>query len=183
MRQLDDPPHTLANCRIAPRYELVLFPTAHYFANVCKDPHSRGRPRIHTFSEILSATVSREKEAQTRGWCNKCHRYQSLQSHLSVRGAPDVLMINTAVKSPEAKQYWSIPGWLPQRIGVIIQNGKFYCFEGENLNGHLQRRLHVVKLYDLVGVVTDVSGGEHEKPHLVSLINGRAAPKNHLLTS
>ena len=107
-----------------------------------------------------------------------CQRYPLLQSHLSVRAAPDVLMINTAVRSPEAKQYWSLPGWLPQRIGVIIENGRFYCFEGEALDGHLDRRLHFVKLYDLVGVVTDVgSGGEHQKPHLVSLINGRATTK------
>ena len=138
---------------------------------------------MHTFSEILSATVSREKEVQTRGWCNKCHRYHPLQSHLSIRAAPDVLMINTAVKSPEAKQYWSIPGWLPQTIGVIIQNGRFYCFEGEDLTGHLQRRLHVVKLYDLVGVVADVSGGEHQKPHLVSLIDGRAISMKRYLAS
>ena len=112
-----------------------------------------------------------------------CQRYPLLQSHLSVRTAPDVLMINTAVRTPEAKQYWSLPGWLPQRIGIIIQNGKFYCFEGENLNGHLQRRLHVVKLYDLVGIVTDVgSGGEHQKPHLVSLINGKTTSKNPSFT-
>ena len=81
-------------------------------------------------------------------------------------------MINAALKSAEAKQYWSIPGWLPEAIGVIVDNGKFFCFEGEDLRLHLQKGLHVVKVYDLVGIVADVNSGEHQKSHLVSIING-----------
>jgi hypothetical protein len=85
-------------------------------------------------------------------------------------------VINAAVKSAEAKQYWSVPGWLPETIGVIVDNHKFFCFEGEDLRLHLQRGLHVVKVYDLVGVVADVNSGEHQKSHLVALINGMLGP-------
>lgn len=82
-------------------------------------------------------------------------------------------MINAALKTAEAKQYWSVPGWLPESIGVIVDNGKFFCFEGEDLRLHLQKGMHVVKVYDLVGIVADVNSGEHQKSHLVSVINGK----------
>jgi PAB-dependent poly(A)-specific ribonuclease subunit 2 len=129
----------------------------------------RNRQLTPTFSQILKASV--EVQSQTRGWCDKCRRYQSLVTRKSVRKMPDMLMINAALKSSEAKQYWSNPGWLPDSIGVIVDNGKFFCFEGEDLRLHLEKGLHSVKVYDLVGVVADVTSGEHQKSHLVSLIN------------
>ena len=89
-----------------------------------------------------------------------------------MRGVPHVLIVNAALKSLESKKLWALPGWLPERIGVIVDNGKFFCFEGEDLRLHLQRGMHVITVYDLVGFVADISGGEHQKSHLVSLING-----------
>ena len=65
-----------------------------------------------------------------------------------------------------------MPGWLPDSLGIIVDNGKFFCFEGEDLRLHLQKGMHVIKVYDLVGIVADVNSGEHQKSHLVSLING-----------
>lgn len=116
-----------------------------------------------------------ERATQTRGWCDKCRRYQQLATRKSVRGVPDVLVINAAVNTAESKQYWAKPGWLPEEIGVIIDNGKFFCFEGDDLRLHLQRGLHVVKVYELVGIVADISSGEHQKSHLVSLVNSESA--------
>ena len=81
-------------------------------------------------------------------------------------------MINAAVKTLESKQYWAIRGWLPERIGLIVEKGKVFCFEGEDLRLHIQRGLHEVTVYALVGIVADVNGGEHQKSHLVSLIDG-----------
>ena len=133
-------------------------------------PNHRQRQNMPTFSQVLKASV--ELQTQTRGWCDKCRRYQQLATRKGVRKMPDVLMINAALKSAEARQYWAIPGWLPDSIGVIVDNGKFFCFEGEDLRLHLEKRMHVVKVYDLVGIVVDVSSGEHQKSHLVSLING-----------
>ena len=79
--------------------------------------------------------------------------------------------MNAAINSSECKQYWAKPGWLPQEIGVIIDNGKFFCFQGDDLRLHLQKGHHVVKVYELVGIVADINSGERQKPHLVSLVN------------
>ena len=139
-----------------------------YQANFLPNQKHRSPP---TFSQVLKASV--ELQTQTRGWCKRCRRYQQLVTRRGVRGIPDVMMINTALKSTEARQYWAIPGWLPDAIGIIVENGKFFCFEGEDLRLHLEKGLHVVKVYDLVGVLVDVSSGEHQKPHLVSLVNSK----------
>lgn len=133
-------------------------------------PNHRHRHPIPTFSQVLKASM--ELQTQTRGWCDKCRRYQQLATRKGVRKMPDVLMINAALKSPEARQYWAVPGWLPDSIGVIVDNGKFFCFEGEDLRLHLEKGMHIIKVYDLVGVLVDVSSTEHQKSHLVSLING-----------
>ena len=137
-------------------------------------PAHRPRQVIPTFSQVLKASV--ELQSQTRGWCDKCRRYQQLATRKGVRTMPDVLMINAALKSVEARQYWAVPGWLPDSIGVIVDSGKFFCFEGEDLRLHLQKGMHVIKVYDLVGIVVDVSSGEHQKSHLVSLINSKTIP-------
>lgn len=88
-------------------------------------------------------------------------------------------MINTALKSQEAQRLWSLPGWLPEEIGIIVDHGKFFCFEGEDLRLHLQRNMHVMAVYELVGLVADINSGEQQKSHLVSLINGEhlSSPK------
>lgn len=83
-----------------------------------------------------------------------------------------VLMINTALKSQEAQRLWSVPGWLPEEIGIIVEGGEFFCYEDEELRLHLLRNRHVVTVYELVGLVADINSGEHQKSHLVSLING-----------
>jgi len=88
-------------------------------------------------------------------------------------------MINAALNTAESKQYWAKPGWLPEEIGVIIDNGKFFCFEGDDLRLHLQRGLHVVNVYELVGIVADISSGEHQKSHLVSLVNSESVETVH----
>lgn len=82
------------------------------------------------------------------------------------------MLINTATKTQEARQLWTIPGWLPDAIGIVVENGRLFCFEGEDLRLHLLRGMHVIKVYDLVGTVAEIRG-EHQKPHLVSLINGK----------
>ena len=83
-------------------------------------------------------------------------------------------MINAAVNSPEAKELWAAPGWLPDEIGVIVEGGQFFCYEGEDLRLHLQRGIHYITVYELVGLVADINGGENQASHLVSLVNGMA---------
>jgi PAB-dependent poly(A)-specific ribonuclease subunit 2 len=81
-------------------------------------------------------------------------------------------MLNAAITSPEAKQFWSTPGWLPEEIGLIVDQGQFFCFQGDDLKLHLQRGFHRMMVYSLVGLVADIDSGQHQKTHLVSLVNG-----------
>ena len=123
------------------------------------------------FSQILKASV--ERQEQTRGWCPRCKRYQQLSTRKQVQNIPAVLMINAAIHSTESKQLWAIPNWLPQEIGVIVERGQFFCYEGQDLKLHIQRGAHNIQVYELVGAVADINSGENQKPHLVSLIDGK----------
>lgn len=129
----------------------------------------RGVPRI-SFSQVLKASV--EKQDQMRGWCPNCRRYQQLHTTRQIQRCPTVLMISAEVRSAEAKQIWSGPNWLPSEIGIIVDQGQFYCYQDQDLKLHLQRGVFNIQVYELVGVVADVISVHKEKPHLVSLING-----------
>ena len=122
-----------------------------------------------SFSQILNASV--ERQDQTRGWCDRCKRYQQLATRKSIQAVPYVLMINTAIHAPDAKQLWSNPNWLPQEIGIILDQGQFYCYEGQDLKFHLQRGVHNIIVYELIGFVAEINSGENSKSHLVSMIN------------
>lgn len=122
-----------------------------------------------TFSQILKASV--ERQDQTRGWCTKCNRYQQMVQRKTIQSVPGVLMLNAAIQSHEAKLLWAIPNWLPQEIGIIVDQGQFFCFEGQDLKLHQQRGVFDIVVYELVGVVADINSGEHQKPHLVATIN------------
>lgn len=123
-----------------------------------------------TFCQIFKASV--ERQDQTRGWCDRCKRYQQLSTRKTIQSVPKVMMINAAIHNADQKQLWSTAGWLPQEIGVIINGGQFYCYEGQDLKVHLQRGVYDIMIYELVGVVADINSGENQKSHLVSLING-----------
>jgi PAB-dependent poly(A)-specific ribonuclease subunit 2 len=139
----------------------LVYPAKHVMKNT-----RMARP---TFSQILKASV--ERQDQTRGWCTKCNRYQQMVQRKTIQSVPGVLILNAAIQSHEAKLLWSIPNWLPQEIGIIVDQGQFYCFEGQDLKLHLQRGAFDIKVYELVGVVADINSGEHQKPHLVATIN------------
>lgn len=132
-----------------------------------------------TFSQILKASV--ERQDQTRGWCTKCNRYQQMVQRKTIQTIPGVLMLNAAIQSHEAKLLWSIPNWLPQEIGIIVDQGQFYCFEGQDLKLHLQRGVFDIMVFELVGVVADINSGDHQKPHLVATIN--TAPSSREATT
>ncbi|KAJ4359488.1 poly(A)-specific ribonuclease [Didymosphaeria variabile] len=139
----------------------LVYPAKHVMKN------ARG-PRP-TFSQILKSSV--ERQDQMKGWCTKCNRYQQMVQRKTIQSIPGVLMLNAAIQSHEAKLLWSVPNWLPQEIGIIVDQGQFYCFEGQDLKLHLQRGVFDIMVYELVGVVADINSGEHQKPHLVATIN------------
>ena len=120
------------------------------------------------FSRLLKESV--ERFDQHRGWCMKCHGYKALRSRRALLRTPAVLMINAAIHTSEAKQLWTTPGFLPREIGIIVQDDQFYCYEGQDLQLHLQRRIHDITAYELVGVIADVTAANTQS-HLVSMVN------------
>ncbi|GJP95959.1 poly(A)-specific ribonuclease [Aspergillus niger] len=121
------------------------------------------------FSNILRASI--EREAQNRGWCNYCRRYQQVAIRKSVHRMPQVLMLNAALTNPICRRLWAIPGWLPEEVGIVIEGGQILCFEGEDLKLRVQAKMPGLVVYDLVGLVCEIDIPEHQKAHLVSFIN------------
>lgn len=130
---------------------------------------TKSRPTRQYFSQVLKASI--ERHSQHRGWCLRCNGYKNMVSHRAVHNLPAVLMLNAAVATNESRQLWSTPDFLPKEIGVIVNNGRFFCYEGEDLRLHLQRAHFNITVYQLVGVVADVLPSENEKSHLVATID------------
>jgi PAB-dependent poly(A)-specific ribonuclease subunit 2 len=130
--------------------------------------HARRNPAFR-FSSILRASI--ERETQNRGWCNYCRRYQQVMIRKTVHRMPLILVLNAALTNPICRRLWSIPGWLPDAVGVVIDNGQVMCFEGDELRAREQNNTPGLVVYDLVGLVAEIDIPEHQKPHLVSFIN------------
>ncbi|KJZ76270.1 PAB-dependent poly(A)-specific ribonuclease subunit PAN2 [Hirsutella minnesotensis 3608] len=125
-------------------------------------------PRV-TFSQVLKSSV--ERETTSKGWCSRCQRYQTIATRKSIHNIPAVLMLNTAITSQDHRALWSTPGWLPEEIGIIVDQGQFYCYEGEDLKLHLQRGMHNITVYSLIGMAINIEHGQTQKPHLAAMIN------------
>ncbi|KAF5569875.1 pab-dependent poly(A)-specific ribonuclease subunit PAN2 [Fusarium phyllophilum] len=80
-------------------------------------------------------------------------------------------MLNTAVTNQDQRMLWSTPGWLPEEIGIIVEQGQFFCYEGEDLKLHLQRGIHNITVYSLTGMAINIESGQTQKSHLVSMVN------------
>ena len=130
----------------------------------------RGTPKV-SFSQILKSSF--ERQEPNKAYCSSCRRYQPLHITRQIQRMPTVLMINANAVTPDARQIWSTPNWLPQEIGVIVDQGQFYCYQDQDLKLHVQRGVFNVQIYELIGVVSEISSGENQKPHLVSVINSK----------
>jgi PAB-dependent poly(A)-specific ribonuclease subunit 2 len=116
-----------------------------------------------------------ERHVSDKGYCNQCRRYRDITIRKTIQNIPAVLILNASVlQSPEGKQLWATPNWLPQEIGIIVERGQFFCYEGEDLKLHIQRNVYPIVVYELIGVVADIASAENQKPHLVSLVNGKS---------
>ncbi|KAF5670593.1 pab-dependent poly(A)-specific ribonuclease subunit PAN2 [Fusarium heterosporum] len=120
-------------------------------------------------SAVLKNSV--ERETTSKGWCSRCQRYQTIATRKSIHSIPAVLMLNTAITNQEQRVLWSTPGWLPEEIGIIVEKGQFYCYEGEDLKLHLQRAAHNITVYSLTGMAINIESGQTQKSHLVSMVN------------
>jgi PAB-dependent poly(A)-specific ribonuclease subunit 2 len=83
-------------------------------------------------------------------------------------------MLNTAITNQDQRMLWSTPGWLPEEIGIIVEQGQFFCYEGEDLKLHLQRGIHNIAVYSLTGMAINIESGQSQKSHLVSMVNGKS---------
>ncbi|KAM0556901.1 hypothetical protein ACHAPJ_005574 [Fusarium lateritium] len=122
-----------------------------------------------TFSQVLKNSV--ERETTSKGWCGRCQRYQTIATRKSIHSIPAVLMLNTAITNQDQRVLWSTPGWLPEEIGIIVEHGQFFCYEGEDLKLHLQRGIHNITVYSLTGMAINIESGQTQKSHLVSMVN------------
>ncbi|KAI1347977.1 PAB-dependent poly(A)-specific ribonuclease subunit PAN2 [Xylaria sp. FL0043] len=139
-------------------------------ANTKKKPGQRtARVRGTTFSQVLKMSV--ERETTNKGWCNICHRYQTLATRKTIHEIPRVLMLTAAIHTAEHRNLWATPGWLPEEIGIIVDNGNFFCYEGEDLKLHLQRGIHNITVYSLTGIAVNIDGGKQQQSHLVAMAN------------
>lgn len=137
---------------------------------------SRGpktRQQIQPFSQVLKASI--ERHNQHRGWCLRCNGYKPMVSNRAIHCLPATLMLNAAVNTEAGRSFWAQRNILPDEIGVIVNNGRFFCFEGADLQLHIQRGQYNVTVYKLVGVVAEARTGEAEKSHLVASINAHIA--------
>lgn len=139
----------------------------------CQKAGSRNAklPRI-SFSQVLKNSV--ERETTSKGWCSRCQRYQTIATRKSIHSIPAVLMLNTAITNQDQRMLWSTPGWLPEEIGIIVEQGQFFCYEGEDLKLHLQRGIHNITVYSLTGMAINIESGQTQKSHLVSMVNGKS---------
>ncbi|EQL29647.1 poly(A)-specific ribonuclease [Blastomyces gilchristii] len=133
------------------------------------DPKQARRNASYRFPDILKSSI--ERETQNRGWCSHCRRYQQVSIRKTVHRMPLVLMINASVNNPNSRQLWSTPGWLPEEVGIILEDGRIQCFEGEELITRRKNGTPGLIIYELVGLVVEIDIPEHHKPHLVSFIN------------
>ncbi|KXT04451.1 hypothetical protein AC578_3579 [Pseudocercospora eumusae] len=157
-----------AHCSYESRNDRVWF--THDLVYPPRNAKHRGSSNMRTFfSQVLKASI--ERQNSHRGWCLRCNGYKAMTSHRAIHALPAVLMLNAAVTTPDAKQLWDTPGFLPREIGVIVNNGRFFCYEGQDLQLHLQRGQYSITVYQLVGVINDVKPEETENPHLVASID------------
>ncbi|KAI5807921.1 PAB-dependent poly(A)-specific ribonuclease subunit PAN2 [Peziza echinospora] len=132
-------------------------------------PKAQKNLPLPNFSHVLKQSV--ERENQTRGWCDKCRRYHNLSTRKSIKRIPKVLFLNaTATPSLDAKQYWANNAFLPEEIGVIMQEDQFFCYQGEDLKRLVQNKQRV-EVYELVGFVAEIRADDERNTHLVSFVN------------
>ncbi|KAM3532507.1 hypothetical protein MY4038_003985 [Beauveria bassiana] len=125
----------------------------------------------------LLKTLSNQPQAGALGLLEEDPRGSSL--NMMLQGLTRFLLdkivqdyrLIEAINSPEHRMLWSTPGWLPEEIGIIVDQGQFFCYEGEDLKLHLQRGMHNITVYSLIGMAINIENGQTQKPHLVSMIN------------
>ncbi|TGZ84439.1 hypothetical protein EX30DRAFT_356743 [Ascodesmis nigricans] len=136
-------------------------------------PKPVGKP-LHTFAATVKQSI--QVETTPKGWCDKCRRYQMQSSRKHITNLPDVLTFNATPNiSDQAnnlpREYWSTPGWVPDKIGFFINQKHLNAWQGADLERLIARNNQQLdlKVYELVGFVVEIK--EDERKHMVSVIN------------
>ena len=134
------------------------------------DVKGAGHNRAVKFSSILKASI--ERQSSSRGWCERCHRYQP-QTFVrrNFQHVPDVMVINAAAPNPRLRHIWAAKGFLPKEIGILIMGDSMHIVEGFELEARKQENPSRVKVFELVGYVAEVKVADQDRPHLVSIID------------
>lgn len=124
--------------------------------------YPQGEDRFR-FCAILQHSL--EREMQTKGWCGRCRRYQTLIGRRQLRSLPETLTVSASVFSESHWQQWTQPNWPPLYLGMSSVHGRFLCTES---NKEDEANQVGQKSYELTGMIIQV----HAKgiDHLVSLI-------------
>ncbi|ORY62658.1 exonuclease [Pseudomassariella vexata] len=143
-----------------------------------KSSHRNSKGPKTTFSQVLKKSV--ERDMNSKGWCQTCHKYQTLGTKKNIQKIPAVLTLLAAVQNDDHRRIWATPGWLPEEIGVIVNNGQFFCYEGDELKYQLQRGYYEIAVYSLTGVAVNIETGHSASKgsHLVAMANvAHSAPE------
>lgn len=70
-----------------------------------------------------------------------------------------------------ARDHWSAPGWLPDRLGIDLNNKHLNVYQGEEIRHHEKKGVNL-KIYELVGFVAEVHEEGAARKHMVSFVNG-----------
>ncbi|XXG95724.1 poly(A)-specific ribonuclease [Hypoxylon texense] len=154
---LEEEPHSSRTVMLQQLTRFLLRQMAQNYSLIAQNPQSypTDLTRPGTFEELFQTSAT----SSIRSTRKTIHRI------------PSVLMLTTAISSNEHRRLWATPGWLPEEIGVIVDNGQFFCFEGEDLKLHLQRAIHTITVYSLTGLAVNIEGGQQQRSHLVAMAN------------
>lgn len=157
-------------------------PASSYFHDLVytpSKPSSRHAKNARvTFSQILKKSI--EKDLNAKGFCHNCRGYKMLSSRRVTHHLPIVLTLLAGNINEEHRRLWATPGWLPEEIGIIVANGEFFCYEGDELKSLLDRQQrgqfqHRMMVYSLTAIAIDIDTG-HKETHLVTMANGTNPP-------
>ncbi|KAL9110440.1 MAG: hypothetical protein Q9227_004984 [Pyrenula ochraceoflavens] len=135
-----------------------------------QDPKGTGNQRAFKFSSLLKASI--EKQSAARGWCERCHRYQP-QTFIrrNFQHIPQALMINASAPNPKTRHIWASRKFLPKEIGILILGDSMHIVDGFELEAKRRQKSQDFVIYELVGYVAEVKIADHDRPHLISVIN------------
>ena len=139
-----------------------------------------GNKALPSFAQTVRQSI--QVETTTKGWCDKCRRYQTQHTRKSITKLPDILTFNCTIgdKAPLAggggaasQDYWSTAGWLPDEIGLTLNNKLLNVWQGEHLKRVAKRSNDQadLRIYELVGFVAEVREEEERRKHMVAFVN------------